>query len=216
LGAIRIDSGNAEDEARRARTLLDELGATDTLIIVSGDMDEYSIDELVSSGAPIDGFGVGTSVVTGSGHPAAGFVYKLVAIATEDGAGAPMHPVAKLSSAKRNVGGAKRAWRVLDDEGFAVEEFVEPGPPTTACPALENRRCRALQVALIDDGETVHRRSLDEIRAHHAAAIAELRESHRSITDGPPALSAAPPIAPPSAEDRPEPKEPSWTPPAPS
>ena len=84
LGAIRLDSGDLPMMARQARDLLDDLGATGTRITVTSDLDEWQIAAL--RGAPVDGFGVGTSLVTGSGHPTCGFVYKLVEII---GLGAP-------------------------------------------------------------------------------------------------------------------------------
>src|SRR5699024_10311875 len=78
LGAIRIDSGDLHDESNNARRLLDELGAVNTRIVVSSDIDEYSLMELSERGTPIDGAGVGTRLVTGFGHPTAGMVFKLV------------------------------------------------------------------------------------------------------------------------------------------
>src|ERR1700745_3053140 len=80
LGAIRIDSGDLPVLARQVRALLDELGATDTRIVLTGDLDEYSIAAL--GAVPVDGYGVGTSLVTGSGAPTAALVYKLVARAS--------------------------------------------------------------------------------------------------------------------------------------
>ena len=72
---------------RQVRELLDSLGADQTKIIVTSDLDECTIAAL--SGAPVDGYGVGTALVTGSGHPTCGFVYKLVARADTDDAGGP-------------------------------------------------------------------------------------------------------------------------------
>ena len=183
LGAIRIDSGDPAEEATNARKLLDELGATSTRIVVTGDMDEYTIEELVSSGAPIDGFGVGTRLVTGSGHPTTGFVYKLVAIEDDDGT---MRPVAKRSTGKVNVGGAKTAFRQLDGDGFAIAERFTT---TTNRDAIDGR---PLQVDLVVDGAVVHRPTNDEIRAHHQAALAELRPIDRTTNAGPPVLAATP------------------------
>jgi putative nicotinate phosphoribosyltransferase len=170
LGAVRIDSGDLNEEARKARALLDSLGATGTRIIVTSDLDEYVITALAD--APIDGYGVGTRVVTGSGHPTAGFVYKLVEV---DG-----RSVAKASLGKISIGGRKTATRDLVD-GTAVRELLgrssAPPPPG-----------RLLQVAAVQDGMVVHRPTLDEIRAHHLATRAELPPIALSVTHGSPAL----------------------------
>ncbi len=117
LAAIRIDSGNPFTEVRRARQLLDELGATKTRILVSGDLDEATIRRLVSE--PVDGFGVGTKVVTGDGVPTAQLVYKLVAV----GEAESRRPVAKLSANKASSGGRKAGYRRRRD-GRAVEELA--------------------------------------------------------------------------------------------
>src|SRR5204863_7623152 len=128
LGAIRLDSGDPLEEVPKARQLLDELGATATRIVVTGDLDEYAIEEL--GALPVDGYGVGTSLVSGSGAPTAELVYKLVAVADEPGARAPLRPVAKTSVGKATVGGRKIAWRRLDDEGYAAAELLtRPGAP---------------------------------------------------------------------------------------
>ena len=86
LGAVRIDSGDLPVVARRVRALLDELGAHQTQIVLTGDLDEHSIAALAA--APVNGYGVGTALVTGSGAPTAAIVYKLVARAAGPGAGA--------------------------------------------------------------------------------------------------------------------------------
>lgn len=172
LGGIRIDSGDLAEEARRARRLLDEAGCTSTRIVVSGDLDEFSLTGLRNS--PVDVFGVGTSVVTGSGHPTVGFVYKLVAVAGRR--------VAKRSLAKASVGGRKHAFRVLDDSGHVVEERLSLAGSAQAG--------RALQERVVDAGTVVQRRPLDEARAHCAAVRAELRPEERSTAPGDPVVVA--------------------------
>ncbi len=165
LGAVRIDSGDLGNEARRARALLDQLGATGTRVIVTGDLDEKSLEVLAR--APVDGYGVGTAVVMGGGQPTAGFVYKLVAVG-DVGAGPddPMRPVAKQSPGKAGVAGRKWAWRLLDGdwavgEEVATDAVAPPGP------------ARPLQVPVVKEGVIVHRPTVEQIRAHHAAARAE-------------------------------------------
>src|SRR5699024_11727799 len=118
LGAVRIDSGDLGELARQVRGQLDALGADKTRIIVTGDLDEYAIAAL--SAEPVDGYGVGTSLVTGSGYPTCGFVYKLVArAASDDGSDTTMVPVAKRSSHKISVGGRKWALRRRTPAGVA-------------------------------------------------------------------------------------------------
>ena len=151
LGGVRLDSGDLGIMSRRVRAQLDELGAYNTKIIVSSDLDEFAIAGLRSD--PVDGYGVGTSVATGSGAPTAGMVYKLVEV---DGV-----PVAKRSSGKQMKGGAKGALRTYRGSGVAVDEIVypldkHPGTPTT----LDYRE---LVVPLIRDGEIVE--GLDDLEA---------------------------------------------------
>ncbi|WP_373309927.1 nicotinate phosphoribosyltransferase [Cellulomonas chitinilytica] len=187
LGAVRIDSGDLADEARRARALLDELGATTTRIAVTSDLDEHSIAELAD--APVDTYGAGTRLVGGSGHPTAGMVYKLVAVADEAGPLAPLRPVAKKAASKGSVGGRKVAYRALDHDGYATQEVVVvrhlPGAP-------EAGLGRALQVAVVRGGHVVHEPTLDEIRAHHRGAKAELTALDLSLAPGAPRLVADP------------------------
>lgn len=180
LGALRIDSGDLDVVTRRARSLLDELGATETKIVVSGDMDEYSIAAL--SEAPIGAFGVGTSLVTGSGAPTAGFVYKLVAIADSPDPGSGLRSVAKRSPGKFAIGGRKDAWRVMDEEGTAFGELITttPGPPTGSC--------RLLQVPVMRAGEPTETSSLDDARAHCLAARRELPPAALLLDTGAPAI----------------------------
>lgn len=134
-GAIRIDSGDLLEETKFARFMLDALGATDTKIVVSGDLDEYEIARLVSGGAPIDSYGVGTKVATGSGHPTVGFVYKVVSIAADTDPTGPEHPVAKRSTGgKATVGGAKTAYLFDTPDGRVEIVATSPSLPDGAIP----------------------------------------------------------------------------------
>lgn len=149
LGAVRIDSGDLGVMARQVRRQLDDLGATKTRIVVSGDLDEYSIAALRAE--PVDFYGVGTSVVTGSGAPTASMVYKLVEV---DGM-----PVEKRSSHKESHGGRKQALRTCKPTGTILEEIVHPyGQP----PPGESGR--ALTVDLVRNGEPVGDLSIDGAR----------------------------------------------------
>ena len=162
LGAIRIDSGDLAVESRRARALLDSLGATKTRITVTSDLDEYVIAALAD--APIDGFGVGTRLVTGSGHPTASMVYKLVAVGQEGADG--LRSVAKKASGKVSVGGRKVAYRRLLADGRAADERILLRPHGLSDVSEVNGR--RLTVSVIEQGEVVHAPSLQEIREFHA------------------------------------------------
>ena len=175
LGAIRLDSGDLPTLAARARALLDELGATSTRIVVTSDLDEHAIAALAA--APVDGYGVGTSLVTGSGAPTVGMVYKLV---ERDGV-----PVAKRSEGKNSVGGRKQALR-RHDGGVATAEVV------SSRPLLPRDGDRELVVPLVKGGEPVDPVSavdaLARARAHHERVRAALPPEAWALSRGEPVL----------------------------
>jgi nicotinate phosphoribosyltransferase len=180
IGAVRLDSGDLPLQAKQVRALLDELGATETKIIVTSDLDEWQIAAL--SGAPVDGYGVGTALVTGSGHPTCGFVYKMVARAGSEDPDAPLEHVAKRSAAKATRGGRKYAWRSFDDHGVAEAEVIGiDRPPQT-------ERGRDLLVQLVKDGEIVGREPLEAARERHRAARAELPLDALKMSRGEPVI----------------------------
>ncbi|MFF9058534.1 nicotinate phosphoribosyltransferase [Streptomyces sp. NPDC014882] len=182
LGAVRIDSGDLLLVAHRVRQQLDELGATDTKIVVTSDLDEYAIASLAA--APVDAYGVGTQLVTGSGHPTASMVYKLVARAESDDPRAPLVPVAKKSSGgKTSIGGRKWAARRPDADGVAEAEVVGTGQVPAE---LADHQ---LQVELVKGGEVVGREPLDVVRDRHAAARAGLPLSAAQLSRGEPVLA---------------------------
>ncbi|HEX6395235.1 MAG TPA: nicotinate phosphoribosyltransferase [Acidimicrobiales bacterium] len=154
LAAIRIDSGDLVEETRRARELLDSLGATETRIVVTGDLDDERIEELRD--APADAYGVGTGVVTGLGSPTAGFIYKLVAVGNR--------PVAKHSPGKSTVGGRKWAWRVPGRGEEVVSLRPEPVPDGS----------RPLQHLVMVGGVPQPMPGLAEVREHRRRALDEL------------------------------------------
>ncbi len=173
LGAIRIDSGDLAVMARHSREQLDGLGATGTRIVVSGDLDEFAIAALAA--APVDAYGVGTSVVTGSGEPTANMVYKLVEV---DG-----RPVAKRSEHKQSHGGRKTALRAHKPSGTAVEEIVVSG---VAQPGTGER---ALQIPLITAGEPApDLPTLDQSRDRLRAATVTLPWDGLKLSRGEPAI----------------------------
>ncbi|HWB68325.1 MAG TPA: nicotinate phosphoribosyltransferase [Mycobacteriales bacterium] len=176
LGAIRLDSGDLPTQARDARRLLDELGAHQTRIVVTSDLDEFAIAALAA--APVDGYGVGTSVVTGSGVPTAGFVYKLVARETADG----WRPVEKRSPGKPSRGGRKQAARRLDANGTAVAEVLRIDP------AGVGDGERALQVRVVADGEVLGAASLQQARDRCRRSMQELPAAAMKLSPGDPAI----------------------------
>jgi nicotinate phosphoribosyltransferase len=178
LGAVRLDSGDLGLIAREVRTQLDELGATETKIVVTSDLDEFAISALAI--APVDSYGVGTELVTGSGHPTCGFVYKLVA--REDDSGA-MVSVAKKSLDKVSIGGRKWAMRRRDRDGVAQAEVLGIGTP----PANDGDD-RPLLVDLVRDGEVVGAEPLDEARDRHARTRAELPPAAEQMSKGEPVI----------------------------
>ncbi|GAB3691164.1 nicotinate phosphoribosyltransferase [Angustibacter aerolatus] len=175
LGAVRLDSGDLLAQARQVREQLDALGNPGTRIIVTSDLDEFAIAALAA--APVDGYGVGTQLVIGSGAPTAGMVYKLVA---RENAAGELEGVAKRSAAKAGVGGRKHAGRLVVD-GVAQAEVLRPWP-------REVEGERPLQVELVRDGEVVHREPLDAARDRHRASLAELPPSARQLSRGEPAI----------------------------
>jgi nicotinate phosphoribosyltransferase len=175
LGAIRIDSGDLGELARQAREQLDRLGAKATRVVLSGDLDEYAIAALRAE--PVDAYGVGTSLVTGSGAPTAGMVYKLVEV---DG-----RPVAKRSSAKESKGGRKSALRRYKPTGTALEEVVFlADKPVAAGP-----HDRVLPVPLMHRGERVEDApSLEQSRERLRAALVSVPWEGLKLSRGEPAL----------------------------
>ena len=183
LGAVRIDSGDLGVLATQVRDQLDGLGATETRIVVTSDLDEHAIAALAS--APVDAYGVGTQLVTGSGHPTCGFVYKLVEREGVDGA---MVPVAKRTPDKRSLGGRKFALRRRDSRGIAEAEIIGIGTPPVNDAHPDGQRDRVLLVPLVRDGAVVGREPLDAARARHAACRQELPITAQMMSRGEPVI----------------------------
>jgi nicotinate phosphoribosyltransferase len=174
LGAIRIDSGDLGVLARHARQQLDRLGATHTRIVVSGDLDEFAIASL--GAMPVDAYGAGTAVVTGSGAPTAGMVYKLVEVEGR--------PVAKRSEQKATSGGRKTALRSYRESGTAVEEIVVAGQRAHA-----GEGERLLQRPLLRGGKPEDRLpTLEDAREHLRAAMITLPWDGLKLSRGEPAI----------------------------
>jgi len=181
LGAVRIDSGDLATQVASVRAQLDSLGATKTRITVTNDLDEHAIAALRA--APVDSFGVGTSVVTGSGYPAAGMVYKLVAHQND---AREWVSVAKKSTAKATVGGHKAAIRTMEG-GVAASELIYQ--TQDARPEVEGRD---LIVPLMTAG-TADKQWLGDggtlaAREHRENAMAELPQTAFRLSRGEPVL----------------------------
>ncbi len=174
LGAVRIDSGDLAVLAHQSRELLDELGATSTRIVLSGDLDEFGLAAL--AGAPVDAYGVGTSVVTGSGAPTAGFVYKLVEVEGR--------PVAKRSEHKTTQGGRKTAVRRHRPTGTATAEVVRSQGEPSAEPGDRN-----LQIPFMRKGERLpDLPTLDDARDHLRTTMTTLPWEGLKLSRGDPAI----------------------------
>ena len=184
LGAVRLDSGDLPVLVGEVRAQLDALGATGTRITVTNDLDEHGIAGLAAS--PVDSYGVGTSLVTGSGAPAAGMVFKLVAHRPADGGG-DWVAVAKRSTGKQSRGGLKGALRRHDASGTATAELVTVGPHPDPLPGD-----RDLVVTLVEDGEPDPRwlgaAGTAAARAHHARVVRDLPAQAFRLRAGDPAI----------------------------
>ncbi|WP_091789618.1 nicotinate phosphoribosyltransferase [Pedococcus dokdonensis] len=178
LGGVRLDSGDLLVQAREVREQLDRLGATQTQIVVTSDLDEHAIAALAAG--PVDRYGVGTSLVTGSGAPTAGMVYKLVARTDDDGT---MEGVAKRSKDKASVAGRKYALRRRSASGVAEAEVLGVGVPPG-----DDGDDRELLVPLMAGGRTVSTATLDDARQRHAASRAELPVAALRLQRGEPAI----------------------------
>lgn len=178
LGGVRLDSGDLLVQAKEVRQQLDELGATKTRIVVTSDLDEYAIAALQA--APVDVYGVGTSLVTGSGAPTAGMVYKLVSRADDSG---EMIGVAKASKDKTSVGGRKYALRKISPRGLAEAEVIGIGERP-----FDDGNDRELLVPLVRGGEIVGEEPLEAARERHAASLAELPRKAHQLSRGEPVI----------------------------
>lgn len=183
LGAVRLDSGDLVAQAFKVRGQLDALGARNTRITVTSDLDEYSIAAL--GAAPVDSYGVGTRLVTGSGVPTAALVYKLV---EREG-----HPVAKKSESKSTIGGRKVAGRLYDEDGRATEELlVTGGTWEEATNALLSVGARPLQEQIVSNGQ-IHPEAwapaaVKQAAKRHIESRNELPYAAWRLSEGEPAI----------------------------
>lgn len=172
LGNVRIDSGDLGETASRVRNQLDQLGAHSTKITVTNDLDEDAIAALAA--APVDNYGVGTSLVTGSGAPTASFVFKMVSKLVDDS----WVDVSKRSVGKSNIPGRKIATRLIEN-GIARKDLISTDKPAEG---------RPLQVQYLSGGELIQETSLSDARKRFASSLLELPAAARRLSDGEPAL----------------------------
>jgi len=170
LGGVRLDSGDLDDLSRRVRAILDEAGLSDVSIFASGNLDERSISALVTSGAPIDSFGVGTRLAVSDGATYFDLVYKLV-----DFEG---RPVLKLSSEKATLPGSKQVWRRTEDGFFAGDLVTLTGeePSSAGEPLLG---------PAMEGGRRLSTGSLEAARERAAQQRGMLSSAHRALDAGP-------------------------------
>jgi nicotinate phosphoribosyltransferase len=170
--AVRLDSGDLAGLSRRVRAILDEGGLHDTSIFLSGDLDEWRIAELVTAGAPVDGFGVGAALSTSSDAPSLGAIYKLVEI---DRGGVSV-PIMKRSPGKESYPGRKQVWRRLEG-GTAVEDVIE-------LEARERHEAAArplLRLVMRAGRRESPSESISALRSRSSMAIGELSASVRRL-----------------------------------
>ncbi|MBS7648646.1 MAG: nicotinate phosphoribosyltransferase [Candidatus Bathyarchaeia archaeon] len=187
LAGIRLDSGDPVELSKMARKILDEAGLTGVKIFASDRLDEFVIEDALAKGAPIDGFGVGTKLITGAnydslikegGVSALDGIFKLAE--TSDVSG-KMIPATKYTSSigKATLPGKKQVWRIIKD-GQYVEDII-----TLWDEEIENGK--PLLVPIIVKGEIVYDfPELKEIRRYCAEQLAALPEKYRRIRDSEP------------------------------
>jgi nicotinate phosphoribosyltransferase len=170
LSGVRLDSGDLLALSRAVRALLDEAGLPEVVIVASGDLDEHAIARLVSAGAPIDGFGVGTRLGVAADAPSLEAAYKLVCV---DG-----RPVMKLSPGKQSLPASKQVWRRHADGRFVGDLIAlrgEPAPPGAV----------ALLAPVMAHGVRLGSGSLEAARARAAEQRSALAPRHRGLDPEP-------------------------------
>lgn len=181
LAFVRIDSGDLLEEAHHARRLLDDLGNTNTGIVVTSDLDEYAIAGLRS--APVDSYGVGTQLVTGSGAPTASLVYKLT---TRQDAHGNWVDVQKEAEGKASRGGRKYATRRYENGVAAAEVVIASDEPKW------DKHHRPLVHKVVDQGEVntehIGAGAVERAAARHEEAVSALPPTARRLQDGEPAI----------------------------
>jgi len=170
LQAIRLDSGDIASLSRSARRLLDAAGLKDVKIFASGNLDEFKIRGLLSKGARIDHFGVGTNMGTSIDAPSLDVVYKISEVREDNG----FLPTMKLSSGKVTYPGRKQVFRVKDRRGRFLKDVL----------GLEGEKIKGsrLLVKAVNKGRVVYKSPpLDKIREFTGKGLAMLPEKYKDI-----------------------------------
>lgn len=175
LGGVRIDSGDLVEVSKKVRKLLDEHSLQYVKIFASGDLDEFRIAELLSKGAKIDAFGVGTKMGTSADRPYVDVIYKLCEVMTQKGV---FSPIMKLSEGKATLPGRKQVYRFKDARGKFAKDVI-----ALADEKIENE---PLLVKVMEKGEIVYELpSLEKIRKAAAENLAMLPEQYKQLRNAP-------------------------------
>ncbi|MBR9701139.1 nicotinate phosphoribosyltransferase [Candidatus Woesearchaeota archaeon] len=164
LGAVRLDSGDLTEISKDVRRILDENDLGYVRIVASSDLNEYKIDEMKRKGAKVNGFGVGTEMITAKPTAAISGVYKLV----EDEAG---HKI-KLAPGKKTYPGKKQVYRVADENGNYTHDILAlENEPSEGTPLLQ---------PMVSDGQRLfQRRNLEDIREYSLKSVRKLPQKTR-------------------------------------
>lgn len=175
LGGVRLDSGDLVQTSKKIRALLDAKGLGYVKIFASGDLDEYRIAELLSQGADIDAFGVGTQMGTSADKPYVDVIYKLCETTRAKG---DFSPIMKLSEGKTTLPGRKQVFRFKDKQGFLTKDVIAladekiEGAPLLAKVMSNGKITRALP-------------SISEIRTTASENLSKLPLKYQKLTDAP-------------------------------
>ncbi len=171
LRGVRLDSGDLVELSRKVREMLDAKGLNYVKIFASGDLDEYRIDELLSKGAKIDIFGVGTKLGTSADRPYVDIIYKLCEKMDKSGR---FQPIMKLSEGKATLPGRKQVYRIKDAKGNFVEDII----------ALEGEEVNGepLLVKVVEKGRVIYDfPSLEKIRERALDNLSRLPEKYKRL-----------------------------------
>jgi len=174
LGGVRLDSGDLTESSKKVRKILDDNDLGYVKIFVSGDLDEYRIDELLREGAKIDSFGAGTKMGTSSDRPYIDVIYKLCETMNMSNVYAP---IMKLSLDKVTLPGRKQVYRYKDSNGNYVRDVI----------ALDSEKlldAEPLLVKVMSEGKMTYTLpSLNQIIDFAANNLAMLPEKYKAFTN---------------------------------